>query len=119
VIYTTVLTDQELELADEVTDVTIQQNRLLAAVSLIEALGGGWRASDLPTAGDLRSLKYYVNTPPTPIPSLPPPTGGQGAPAGDGPPAGGRGEASPTGGTAAPAGTGGGQPAAGGGAGAP
>jgi len=79
VIYTTVLTDQELELSDEITDVTIQQNRLLAAVSLIEALGGGWRDSDLPTAGDLRSLKYYVNTPPAPILPLPPPGGAGGA----------------------------------------
>ncbi len=59
VIYTTVLTDQELELSDEITDVTIQQSRMIASVALVEALGGGFASDSLPTAGDLRSLDFY------------------------------------------------------------
>ncbi len=48
VIYTTVLTEQELLLADQQTALTIQQGRLLASVALITDLGGGWQQSDLP-----------------------------------------------------------------------
>lgn len=48
VIYTTVLTEQELLLADQETALAIQQGRLLASVALITALGGGWQQSDLP-----------------------------------------------------------------------
>ena len=48
VVYTTVITEQELLLADQQTALTIQQSRLLASVALIEALGGGWQAGDLP-----------------------------------------------------------------------
>lgn len=48
VIYTSVITEQELLLADQQTALAIQQSRLLASVALIEALGGGWQQSDLP-----------------------------------------------------------------------
>ena len=58
--YTTVLTDQELELSDEITDVTIQQSRMIASVALVEALGGGWQSDDLPSTGTIRSPNFYL-----------------------------------------------------------
>lgn len=60
VIYTTVLTDQELELSDEITDVSIQQSRMVASVALIEALGGGFASDDLPSTGTIRSPNFYL-----------------------------------------------------------
>jgi outer membrane protein TolC len=45
--YTTVATAQETQLSDQESALTVQQSRLLAAVSLIGDLGGGWSASDL------------------------------------------------------------------------
>jgi len=47
--YTSVITEQTLLLSDQQTALSIQQSRLVASVALIEALGGGWSASDLPT----------------------------------------------------------------------
>ena len=49
VAYTSVITEQTLLLADQQTALAIQQSRLIASVTLIEALGGGWGAGDLPT----------------------------------------------------------------------
>jgi len=37
-----------LALGDEQTALSIQQSRLVASVTLIEALGGGWQAGDVP-----------------------------------------------------------------------
>lgn len=48
-VYTTVITEQTLLLSDQEAALAIQQSRLIASVTLIEALGGGWQASDLPT----------------------------------------------------------------------
>lgn len=48
VAYTAVVTEQALLLADEQTALSIAQNRLVASVTLIEALGGGWDAAELP-----------------------------------------------------------------------
>ncbi len=48
VAYTSVITEQTLLLGDEETALGIQQSRLVASVTLIEALGGGWQADDLP-----------------------------------------------------------------------
>ena len=45
--YTTVITDIETLLADQESLLTIRQNQLVADVGLIEALGGGWDASQL------------------------------------------------------------------------
>ncbi|HUJ98669.1 MAG TPA: efflux transporter outer membrane subunit [Stellaceae bacterium] len=53
--YTSVLTAQTTRLNNEVTANTILQERLLASVSLIEALGGGWSASDLPSAEQVKA----------------------------------------------------------------
>jgi NodT family efflux transporter outer membrane factor (OMF) lipoprotein len=47
VAYTTVITDIQALLADQQALLTVQQNQLVADVSLIEALGGGWDTSGL------------------------------------------------------------------------
>jgi NodT family efflux transporter outer membrane factor (OMF) lipoprotein len=55
VAYTTVITEQEQELTDEQTALSIRQSRLVASVALIQALGGGWDASALPDASSLHT----------------------------------------------------------------
>jgi NodT family efflux transporter outer membrane factor (OMF) lipoprotein len=45
--YTTVITDIQMLIADQESLLTIQQNQLVADVSLIEAIGGGWDVSQL------------------------------------------------------------------------
>ena len=49
VAYTSVVTVQVTALADEESSLTIYQNRLTASVALINALGGGWDSSQLPS----------------------------------------------------------------------
>jgi len=51
VAYTAVITQQTLLLADRQTALSIQQGRLVASVTLIETLGGGWSAATLSDAG--------------------------------------------------------------------
>ena len=51
--YTTVATAQVTELNDRQTALTVFLNRMNSSVALIEALGGGWHSTDLPTAGDV------------------------------------------------------------------
>ncbi len=41
--YTTVVTAQTILLADQENALTVQQNRLLASISLIQNIGGGWQ----------------------------------------------------------------------------
>jgi NodT family efflux transporter outer membrane factor (OMF) lipoprotein len=57
--YLTVITSQATLLSAEVTAVTLLTRRLAASVLLIEGLGGGWNASQLPTTQNI----------PTPQPS--------------------------------------------------
>ena len=47
IIYTTVITDQTTALTNAETLLGIQESRILASVSLIDDLGGGWDASNL------------------------------------------------------------------------
>jgi NodT family efflux transporter outer membrane factor (OMF) lipoprotein len=47
--YTTVITAQTAELSNERSALAVRQNRLTASVALIEALGGGWGADQLPS----------------------------------------------------------------------
>lgn len=54
--YTAVITAQNTLLANEQSALTVQQNRFVASVTLIEALGGGWRAADLPGQERLQSF---------------------------------------------------------------
>ena len=51
--YLTVITSQATLLSAERTAVTLLEHRLTASVLLIEALGGGWNASQLPPRQDL------------------------------------------------------------------
>jgi hypothetical protein len=53
VAFTTVVTAELTLLSDEESELTNRQNLFLASVSLIEALGGGWDATLLPTAKKL------------------------------------------------------------------
>jgi NodT family efflux transporter outer membrane factor (OMF) lipoprotein len=49
VAYTSVIVAEQTALGDAETALTIRQNRLTASASLIQALGGGWNAAQLPS----------------------------------------------------------------------
>jgi NodT family efflux transporter outer membrane factor (OMF) lipoprotein len=51
--YLNVITTQTIALADQVTAVQILGRRLSAAVLLVQALGGGWHAAELPSAQEV------------------------------------------------------------------
>jgi len=53
VAYTSVVTAQTTALQNQETQLNILQSRLLASVALIQALGGGWSAAELPTEEQL------------------------------------------------------------------
>lgn len=53
--YTTVVTAQATSLASQQTALTVLQNRFVASVDLIEALGGGWEMKDLPDTAQVES----------------------------------------------------------------
>jgi len=53
--YLSVITTQTIALGDEQTAVTLLQRRMTSAVDLVKAMGGGWDASQLPSADQLRS----------------------------------------------------------------
>ncbi len=55
VAYTTVITQQETLLTDQQSALTVQQNRFVASVALVEALGGGWTTTYLPTQAVIRN----------------------------------------------------------------
>jgi NodT family efflux transporter outer membrane factor (OMF) lipoprotein len=60
VAYTSVITEQALLLADQQTALSVQQSRLVDSVALIEALGGGWSASDMPAPGVIKAANPIV-----------------------------------------------------------
>ena len=62
--YLNVLTAQELLLSNEVTAVNLRTSQMTTSVLLIEALGGGWDASQLPTPQQLISEAPLAATPP-------------------------------------------------------
>jgi NodT family efflux transporter outer membrane factor (OMF) lipoprotein len=51
--YLDVVTAQTSLFSNQQTDVTLRLQQLTASVQLIEALGGGWDSSRLPTSGDI------------------------------------------------------------------
>ncbi|MDD5274070.1 MAG: efflux transporter outer membrane subunit [Methylovulum sp.] len=51
--YVNVVTAQTTALVNEETAVNLQGQRLIAAIQLVKALGGGWDAKDLPSAGNI------------------------------------------------------------------
>ena len=62
--YLDVITTQTIALNDERAAVTILQRRMIAAVNLVKALGGGWDRSTIPSYDQLRStgMADPVNT---------------------------------------------------------
>lgn len=59
-IYTTVITAQVTALSNAETVLSIQQSRMVDSVSLIEALGGGWDASSLPSKGSMQTDNPFL-----------------------------------------------------------
>jgi NodT family efflux transporter outer membrane factor (OMF) lipoprotein len=57
--YTTVITAQTTALANEETALSIRQTRLTDSVALIEALGGGWDTTQLPSGDKLRDTSLF------------------------------------------------------------
>jgi NodT family efflux transporter outer membrane factor (OMF) lipoprotein len=57
VAYTSVVTEQALLLSDQQAALSVQQQRLVASVALIEALGGGWQADDLPSGDAIAHIQ--------------------------------------------------------------
>ena len=62
--YTTVAQAQETQLVDQQTQLTVEESRLVDAVTLIGDLGGGWSAGDLHTASNPKSLPPDPSEPP-------------------------------------------------------
>jgi Outer membrane protein len=54
--YTTVVTAQATLLSDQETALLVQENRLIASVALVQALGGGWDVSLLPSKREIQKL---------------------------------------------------------------
>jgi NodT family efflux transporter outer membrane factor (OMF) lipoprotein len=55
--YLTVITEQAILLQDRVQALNILTRRMSASVLLVEALGGGWNTSKLPTVSDVKAGK--------------------------------------------------------------
>ena len=55
--YLNVITAQTTLLSDQQTEVTLRVNEMTATVQLIQALGGGWDISQLPSAGEITNRK--------------------------------------------------------------
>ena len=53
--YTTVITAQVTALSNEETELTIQQDRMVDSVLLVQYLGGGWTVADLPSKNSLQT----------------------------------------------------------------
>jgi NodT family efflux transporter outer membrane factor (OMF) lipoprotein len=60
--YLNVITTQTIALNDQQQAVSILQRRMIAAVDLVKAVGGGWQASDLPSADQIRSRELSDKT---------------------------------------------------------
>jgi NodT family efflux transporter outer membrane factor (OMF) lipoprotein len=59
--FTTVVQAQAILLGNEEAALTVRQNRYLASVNLIQALGGGWDVSELPSIEELRHRRSCVD----------------------------------------------------------
>lgn len=58
--FTAVVVAQATLLTNEESALTVRQNRYLAAVALIEALGGGWDAGQLPSSAELETVNPLI-----------------------------------------------------------
>lgn len=61
VAFTAVVQQQATLLSNEQLALAVRQNRFLASVNLIQALGGGWDTSDLPADEELRHRRSCVD----------------------------------------------------------
>ena len=52
--YTTVVTEQTALLSDQEAALSVQEQRLVASVALVQALGGGWNETLLPSSNQLQ-----------------------------------------------------------------
>lgn len=59
--FTAVAQAQEILLSNQINALTVRQNRFLASVNLIQALGGGWDTGWLPTYEQIRHWRTCVS----------------------------------------------------------
>jgi NodT family efflux transporter outer membrane factor (OMF) lipoprotein len=60
VAFTAVVVGQAQLLGDQETAVSIRQSRFVAAVALIQALGGGWDVSQLPSSAEIKDANPLI-----------------------------------------------------------
>ncbi|GBQ67687.1 secretion system type I outer membrane efflux pump lipoprotein NodT [Ameyamaea chiangmaiensis NBRC 103196] len=60
VIYTSVITNEQSALSIAQSALSIQQSRMVDSVSLIEALGGGWSVTELPSKGSMQTDNPFL-----------------------------------------------------------
>jgi outer membrane protein TolC len=59
--YSSVITAQATALATEQTALAVVENRLVASVTLVEAVGGGWNMSRLPSTDQVEDDSSFVH----------------------------------------------------------
>lgn len=68
--YLNVITAQTTLFGNQQTDVNLRIQQITASVQLVEAIGGGWNASQLPSVPGLVSGPLVIPSPPPPPPIL-------------------------------------------------
>jgi len=68
--YLNVITAQTTLFSNQQTDVNLRIQQITASVQLVEAIGGGWDASQLPSVPGLVGGPLVIPSPPPPPPSL-------------------------------------------------
>jgi NodT family efflux transporter outer membrane factor (OMF) lipoprotein len=68
--YLNVITAQTTLFSNQQTDVNLRIQQITASVQLVEAIGGGWEASQLPSVPGLVSGPLVIPSPPPPPPLL-------------------------------------------------
>ncbi len=58
--YTSVITEQTALFTDQEAALSVQEQRLVASVTLVQALGGGWQEADLPTRDGLQKKLPFL-----------------------------------------------------------
>jgi outer membrane protein TolC len=58
--YTQVITEQTALFTDQQAQLSVQEQRLVASVALVQALGGGWTADQLPSRNKLQDKLPFL-----------------------------------------------------------